>query len=315
MAQGRVRREFILHNVRTAPLLALLALALALALAAASYVALRRYARDFLRPRGRRSERTPASIGLDARQFEATSAEGRVRGWLLRAGERPRPTVLLVHGWQSHAGDMLLWAEPLVRAGYHAVVYDALGHGESDPSEFTSIRHLREDLEAVLAWTLAQPEAAPGVVLFGHSMGGAATILVAAAGAPVRALVTAGAPTDPLEITIEFLDGRGLPGAALVRLLRPFWQPIVGEPYERLRPEMRMAEVRVPTLVLHGGADRQVPSRHAERLAARNARARLAVLDGGDHMNLPQHPRYAATVVDFLAEVFAPHAANAGGPR
>ena len=302
MAQGRARLDF-LDNVRTAPLIALL---VALALAATGWLALRRYARAFLRPRGRRSERTPASVGLDARQFEATSADGRVRGWLLLASDRPRPTVLIAHGWQSHAGDMLLWAAPLVRAGYHAVVYDALGHGESDPSEFTSIRHLREDLEAVLAWTRAQPEAAPGIALFGHSMGGAATILVAASGAPVRALVSAGAPTDPLEITIEFLNGRGLPGALLVRLLRPFWQPIVREPYERLRPEQRMAEVRVPTLVLHGSADRQVPPRHAERLAARNPRARVVLLDGGDHMDLHAHPDYAATLTEFLGEAFEP---------
>ena len=266
--------------------------------------ALRRWARAFLRPRGWKSARTPASLGLDAEPLAIDRGGAQLRGWMVRAAEGPRPTVIVAHGWNSHAGDMLLLAAPLVRAGYHAVVYDALGHGESDASEYTSLRHMRDDLEAVLDWVLARADAAPGVALFGHSMGGAAAILVAARRSEVRALLCAGAPTDPLEITVEFLEGRGLPGRLIVRLLVPFWRPIVREPYPSLIPEARMAELRIPVLVLHGRADRQVPPAHAERLAARAREGRLVLLDGAGHMDLHAHAEYAPVVVNFLRTVF-----------
>lgn len=264
-------------------------------------LALRQFARGVLRTRRRRSDRTPSSLGLDAEPFELASSRGAVRGWVVHAGPGAAPTVLFVHGWRSHAGDMLPWAAPLVRHGYHAIVYDALGHGDSDDSEFTSLRHLREDMDDVLGYARTLARTAPGIVLFGHSMGGAAAILAAAKEAPIRGLITAGAPTDPLQITAEWLDSRGLPGPLLVRLLRPFWQRIVREPYATLRPVRRIGRVTVPVLILHGSEDVQVGIHHARALAAANPLARLELLEGADHVNLPEHPRYEAVVLSFLA--------------
>lgn len=269
--------------------------------AGAAYAGVRRAARGLLRPRGRRSTRTPADFGIDGTPFDLASADGQLRGWLLRAGDAPRPTIVVAHGWQSHAGDMLAWAAPLVRAGFHVVVYDALGHGESDPSEFTSIRHMREDLAAVLAWARALPLAAPGIVVLGHSMGGAAALLLAAdASFPARGVITAGAPTDPLAITREWLESKHLPGAAAVSLMRRFWEPIVREPYEGLRPIVAIAHATVPVLVLHGRRDRQVLAHHAEQLAAAGPSARLVIVEEGDHWNLPKLPGYTETVAAFV---------------
>ena len=284
-------------------LVAVTSAALAVALLVA-VVLLRRFARAVLRTHPRRSERTPASLGLEASPFALERSGGAVRGWVVYAAAGPAPAVLFVHGWRSHTGDMLPWAVPLVRHGYHAIVYDALGHGDSDDSEFTSLRHLREDMDAVLSYARALPRLAPGIVLFGHSMGGAAAILAAAKGAPIRGLITAGAPTDPLQITSEWLDSRGLPGPLLVKLLRPFWQRIVREPYATLRPVRRIGRVTVPVLILHGSEDTQVGSHHARALAAANPLACLELLDGADHVNLPDHPRYEPLVLDFLARAF-----------
>jgi pimeloyl-ACP methyl ester carboxylesterase len=261
---------------------------------------MRRAARGFLRPSGRRTPRTPQSLGLDGDAFAIPTAAGALRGWVLRASSAPRPLVIVAHGWNSNAGDMLPWAEPIVRAGYHALVFDALGHGESDAADFTSLRHFREDLATVIDWGGARPEA-DGLVLFGHSMGGAAAILVASAGAPVRGVIVAGAPTDPLTITREWMDAKGLPGALAVALMRPFWAGVISAPYETLRPIISIATLTVPVLILHGVRDRHVPLHHGERLAAANPGARLVRFESGDHYNLPTLPAYRAELLDFLA--------------
>jgi pimeloyl-ACP methyl ester carboxylesterase len=281
------------------------ALLVGLALLAAGYVAARRFARDFLRTRGRRSDRTPESMGLEGEPFAIRAGTGTVRGWFLRAAPGPRPTIIFVHGWQSDAGDMLLWAAPLVRSGYHAVVYDSLGHGESDPAEFTSLRHLLDDLLAVFAHTRAMDDTAPGLVLFGHSMGGAAAILAAGRTTP-SAIICAGAPTDPLEITREWIEAKGLPGALLIPILRPFWASIIRAPYETLRPVRRISVLSMPVLILHGTADRHVARHHAEQLAAASANARLRLLEGADHYDIPTHSEYIPVAVGFLDAVFAP---------
>jgi pimeloyl-ACP methyl ester carboxylesterase len=263
----------------------------------------RRLALQFLRTRGRRTPRTPRDLGLEGEAFALPTRDGAVRGWLMRARGTPRALILFAHGWNSNAGDMLRWAAPLVAAGYDAMVYDTLGHGESDASEFTSIRHFRRDLLTVAAFARALPRAAPGLVLFGHSMGGAAAILAASEGAQARAVIVAGAPTDPLDITREWLDAKRLPGAMLTRLMLPFWRPIVRVPLASLRPVERIATLAVPVLILHGDGDRQVRVHHAEQLARASPGARLERFPAGDHLNLPDQSRYLEVVTGFLDDV------------
>jgi pimeloyl-ACP methyl ester carboxylesterase len=45
------------------------------------------------------------------------------------------PTVLLTHGWGGYGGQMQPFVDPLVRAGYRAIIFDAPAHGESGPSQ------------------------------------------------------------------------------------------------------------------------------------------------------------------------------------
>lgn len=279
------------------------ALAITFLVIVTGYWALGRFARAYLRPGSRRSTKTPKSLGLDGEAFALPTDRGAIRGWFLRAGREPRVTVVLAHGWQSHAGDMLAWAAPIVRAGYHVIVYDTLGHGESDPSEYTSIRHFLEDLRAVIAFVQRFPDTHPGIVLMGHSMGGAAALLAAIDTPGVRAVIAAAAPTDPLEITREWIDARGLPGPLLVALMRPFWVPIVKASYPDLQPIRKITSIAVPILLIHGTADRQVPVHHAHRLAEANPKARIEVLEGADHISLPRHERYGEVIASFLSEL------------
>lgn len=273
----------------------------------AAYLGMRRWALGILRTRGRRSERSPATIGLEARAFEIILADGTLRGWFVPAADEPRPTVVLAHGWHSHAGDMLSWMEPIVAAGHHAILYDALGHGESDRIEYTSLHHLREDLRAIVEWARTLPEAAPGLVLFGHSMGGAAAVLAADDAPEVRGIIMAGAPTDPLEITREWLDSRRLPGGLLVGAMRHVWQSVIRAPYALLRPVDRIRQLDKPILILHGDADRHVGKHHAEQLAASNPGAELHIFAGGDHYNLPAQPRYGEIIARFIARATERH--------
>jgi pimeloyl-ACP methyl ester carboxylesterase len=78
-----------------------------------------------------------------AREFMKTGArssilvKGRpVAVWTWGSG----PPVLLVHGWGGYGGQMQPFVEPLVRAGYRAIIFDAPAHGESGPSQLGNRR-------------------------------------------------------------------------------------------------------------------------------------------------------------------------------
>ncbi|MFE9685061.1 alpha/beta fold hydrolase [Streptomyces sp. NPDC006285] len=119
-----------------------------------------------------------------ARELTAVSADGaRLHVEVHGAVDDPAaPAVVLAHGWTCSTA---FWAAQIrdLAAGHRVVVYDQRGHGRSPASPACSTDALADDLEAVLAATLAPGEKA---VLVGHSMGGM-TLMAASGRAGFRA--------------------------------------------------------------------------------------------------------------------------------
>ncbi|MGV9878956.1 alpha/beta fold hydrolase [Streptomyces sp. NPDC003006] len=105
-----------------------------------------------------------------ARELTAVSADG-ARIHVEAHGPDGAPAVVLAHGWTCSTA---FWAAQIraLGAGHRVITYDQRGHGRSAApadADGYSTRALADDLEAVLAATLAPGERA---VLVGHSMGG-----------------------------------------------------------------------------------------------------------------------------------------------
>jgi len=78
--------------------------------------------------------------------------------------------IVLCHGLTATRGSVVHGSRALERAGYRVVVYDARGHGESDPAPGGGgygYPELVDDLEAVVAEAVGQGR----LLLGGHSMG------------------------------------------------------------------------------------------------------------------------------------------------
>ncbi|GAA4805286.1 alpha/beta hydrolase [Streptomyces ziwulingensis] len=120
-----------------------------------------------------------------ARELTAVSADG-ARLHVEVHGSDGAPAVVLAHGWTCSTA---FWAAQIraLATDHRVIAYDQRGHGRSPASPACSTDALADDLEAVLAATLAPGERA---VLAGHSMGGM-TVLAAAARPAVRAHVAA----------------------------------------------------------------------------------------------------------------------------
>ncbi|MFF5534036.1 alpha/beta fold hydrolase [Streptomyces cinerochromogenes] len=119
----------------------------------------------------------PYAPPVPARTLTAVSADG-ARLHVEVHGPENAPPVVLSHGWTCSTA---FWAAQIreLAADHRVIAYDQRGHGRSPASPACTTQALADDLEAVLAATLAPGEKA---LVVGHSMGG--MTVMAAAGRP-----------------------------------------------------------------------------------------------------------------------------------
>lgn len=214
-----------------------------------------------------------AAIRLDAE-------DGLVLAAAWRAASKGRSTVLFFHG----NGDSLVGAETATRglaaAGYGVLLVEYRGYAGNpgSPSE----QGLYRDGRAVLAWLGRHGVTPAQTVIMGNSLGsGVATAL--AAEAPIAGLVLISPFTSMADAAAPLYPW--LPVRALLR--------------DRFDNRAKLAEVAAPILLLHGTADRLIPSRHSVALAGAGKRATLGLVPGAGH-DLAYMPEAQAMIVAWL---------------
>ena len=206
----------------------------------------------------------------------------------------PRDVLLVFHGNAELAADEIPWARELARrTGWSVLLAEHRGYAGL-PGRPT-YQGARRDAMAAYRWlrdTLALPPQRIGI--FGYSVGSAvAAELAAALDAAERPAV--------LVLQAPFTSTHDM-----ARLIAPRWVgaawPWIGRvPFDTRR---RVAEIDVPTWVVHGTADRVVPVQMAREVhAAARRPAGLLLIAGADHVDLPivGGARYWA----FLSEALA----------
>jgi alpha-beta hydrolase superfamily lysophospholipase len=240
------------------------------------------------------------------------------------ASERPRGTVLIVHGLGEHAERYVRLAADLATAGWAVQAFDQRGHGASEGArgDIATPTSLQDDL-ALLLDTLNDERAPQPLVLLGHSMGGtvAASLLADGRGDGVEALVLSSPAFD-----------LGLDALQKIRLavgsgLSPQWisrdAQVVRDYIDDTRVHNRVtpllarfivsagrrvlgsaAQWRLPTLLLWSGADRCVSPRGSAAFAAAAPKyfVRRRCFDGLAHeiFNEPERDFVVGALIDFL---------------
>ena len=195
----------------------------------------------------------PAEAGIDYEELYVYNASGiPLRVWVLTPAE-PVGTIVFSDGAVGETACYLLIAKNLYEAGYRVVMYDYQGFGGSGGTE--DLFSLYGDLDAVLEWTLAQPDINE-VTLMGVSLGTMPSMAQAVVRPEVNALVLDGLISLQTEIErLQFLFA---------------WRP---EAYysmldETLRIQLQVPHVYQPMLVVIYGRDEYATSRHAREILA-----------------------------------------------
>ncbi len=237
--------------------------------------------------------------------------------------ENPRWQVILIHG---AGGNHLVWPAALRRLPEVAVfALDLPGHGRAGEAGQTTIEaYASTVIQFIDVLELSN------VVLVGHSMGGAIAQTIAARQLPsLSALVLIGtgaklrvSPAILQSIQLDFEEavttinhfawaketppalqtkGRELIASTSATVLYQDFKAC-----DQFDIRSRLANIRLPTLVISGTADNLTPAPYGRFLAEQIPQAEFKLLEGAGHMMMVEKPAETATsITQFLRQLQA----------
>lgn len=210
----------------------------------------------------------------------------RLHGLWLPQPQADAPVLLYLHGARWDVRGSAPRMRRMHELGFAVLGVDYRGFGRSSaglPSEELA----GEDARAAWDWLARQRPGVPRYV-FGHSLGGALAVQLAAAVGDEAGLIVEGTfPSIP----------------DVVRTFKWGWLPVAPLITQKLDAGARIADVGVPVLVVHGSEDRLIrPELGRELFELAREPKRFLLVEGGTHHNtnaVGQHQYRLA-----LAELF-----------
>ncbi len=284
-------------RLRPRPLIRILACLLLLALAG-GYVMLDRWQRATIFAVESRESPWWRQPPQGTEIFDLTLENGdKVRAWYLAHPSPDAATVLYLHGARWNLNDSAFRIERWVDMGYAVLAIDYRGFGASTarlPSQSSAV----EDAGAALR-ELARRQPLPSRrFLYGHSLGGAIAVALAATpGQPDFAGLILESTFTSIRDMIVGSRWENIPGLALV----------LTQPFDSLAAIKR---VRQPILFLHGTNDRVVPHTMSDALLASTGdpglQRYLVKIDGASHSGASSSGIYRDAVRNFTRHAGLP---------
>jgi alpha-beta hydrolase superfamily lysophospholipase len=253
-------------------LLLLLAVAAAIGLQAGC-ATLDEKQREWVFQPGTRSWGGAAAEGLQDVWIEHRPANAdapvRLHGLWLPQPTANAPVLLYLHGARWDVRSSANRMRRMHELGFAVLGIDYRGFGQSSPL-LPGEAEATEDALAAWRWLAAQHPQSPRYV-FGHSLGGAIAVNLAAQVADERGLIVEGSFPSIREVVSTFKWG---------------WLPVGPLITQRFEAGERIGQVGAPVLVVHGSEDRLIRPELGRRLYEQAAEPkRFVLVEGGSHHN------------------------------
>lgn len=268
------------------------ALLLAAAMGLAGCAALDRQQREWIFQPGERTWRggLAAAEGMQDvwidYQPPGSAAPVRLHGLWLPQARPDAPVLLYLHGARFDVRGSAPRMRRMHELGFSVLGVDYRGFGRST-NELPSEAMALQDARAAWDWLAATHPQAQRFV-FGHSLGGAIAVQLAASVTDEAGLIVEGSFPSIPEVVSTFKWG---------------WLPLKPFITQRLDAGARIAEVGSPVLVVHGSADQPIKPELGRRLYERAAEPkRFLLVEGGSHhsTNSLGQPLYRQALGDLF---------------
>ncbi len=210
--------------------------------------------------------RTPLDYDWPYEDVTLTTQDGlELSGWYI-TGTRPQ-AVVVVHGFFANKQYSLPIGSMLARYGYHVLLIDLRGHGESQGSQITFGYKESLDVQAAIAYLQSIPTVEQ-IGAVGYSAGGAAVIRAAANNENLGPLVIISSYSSlPAAINDSFDKFSNLPQWLFAPLIVKSNEWRTGIHIEDVDSVRSLVDLSPrPILIMHSRDDNLFPIEHAYRL-------------------------------------------------
>ena len=211
----------------------------------------------------------PAELGFPVADVTIPVRGERLHAWWMPGSRTDGKLILYFHGNDGNISTSVSETALLRELGFAVLAVDYRGYGESD-GRFPSEASVYEDAEAALAALVSSEFDPRDIYVYGHSLGAAIAIDLAARHPELGGLIVESGFTSIYDMAR--LDSKY--GIFPVGLLLN----------QRFDSISKVSRLELPVLYIHGTADEVVPYEMGEALYERSGgRKRLVTVQGGGH--------------------------------
>lgn len=250
---------------------------------------------------------SPADYGFVYQDVTFTTTDGlKLSGWYM-PGRLPQ-AIILVHGIDANRTVLLPEAAMLAEAGYHLLLFDLRGHGQSEGSEVTYGYREAFDIQAGVDFLMAQPGIRQ-VAALGISLGGSAVVHAAALDPRLKAMVIESSFSSLRAAIDDEFDNRSIfPRWPFAPLLIWLAEQRLGVKVDQVDSVRDLATLsQRPVFIIHGTTDQGFPPEHAVRMyeAAKEPKT-LWLVEGLGHASpiLADEVEYRKRLLAFFEQAF-----------
>jgi uncharacterized protein len=219
----------------------------------------------------------PEEVTFTTREFSDTGRGETLTlaGWFIPGASKDAPVFIVLHGKGDNRIGVTKYAGMLARAGYAVLAYDHRHHGRSEGRYATYGYYEGHDVSAAIDYLAGRGDCNTGRLgIMGESYGAATAIMAAARDPRIRLLIEDSAYPDLATVIADY--GKALYGlprfplvdsALFVAGLRAHFDP------KAVSPVTAIANVTVPTLIIHCTEDANIKPEYSERIFAASGAA------------------------------------------
>lgn len=233
-----------------------------------------------------------------------TESNQHLSAWSIKTDSISKGLIIMFHGYMSEKSEMLDRTQPLLNLGFDILLVDFKGSGNSGGNQVTLGYKESEDVKSAYDYAINVLHE-KNIYLLGFSMGAAA---ITKAQHDYRMNVKGvileacyGNMKDAVGIRIE---RTGLPRFPLVYFMTFYFGALNGFNAFGFEPEEFVKEVQVPTLIIAGGKDPNIPIEETQRIfdSIGSKNKKLKIFEESHHESfLIKHPdEWKKITTDFL---------------